>query len=248
MAQFTTQPHPLTRKLGALDQQIGTDVDQPIPRSSPWTWYIVGGRGSGKTSLLLNVLKHHLKGHFDTITLISKTYKNDIQTKKDLRRLVEELEEDGRVHQTLTEDLATDIIEEIEAFNEGFDRKKNKRAPRHLVIMDDQLSELPRGRMRSRINDLVVNGRHLNTSLIVLTQKYRSLPTTWRSNMQLLSFYSAANKKEVDSLIEDLNVDPDELRAKYEFATKGPKHFLHLNSFGSKPLMFKNFDLIINAV
>jgi hypothetical protein len=249
---FQTKPHALTRKLGAIDSQIHGDTAEPVPKDSPWLWLIVGGRGSGKTSLFLNVLRHHLRGHYDAIHLVSKTYKSDMESKRELRQLVEELEGDGRVYTTLTEDLAEELIEDIEAFNERWKaekkKKKNKRPPRHLVVLDDQLAQLPRGRLRSRINDLVANGRHLKTSLVVLTQKYTSVPTLWRANAQLVSLFHSANRREVEAAVGDFNADPADFLAKYEFATAEPKSFLHLNTFAERPIYYKRFDKITSPV
>lgn len=244
--EFHVTPHRLTKKLVPLDNQLNANLEEPLPKVSH-SWGIIGGRGTGKTSLVVNALKNHFRRYFDNIWLISKTAKGDSLTKQDLAALLEELEPENKFHTTLTDEVARDIIETVQSFNGNFDRRKAKREPRSLVILDDQLSNLPKGRMGSTINDLIVNGRHLRLSVWVLTQKYNSLPTLWRSNLQLLSVFGTQNKKELATLEEDLNIDRDKLHALFEFATMGRHSFLHLNFFANPPIAYRKFDRITEA-
>ena len=246
---FTTVPHPLTTALKQHDSQISGDLTEPIPRDVPWTWLIIGGRGTGKTSLLLSWLQT-MRSHYDTITLFSKTARNDAETKKPLKSLIQELETDGRFYTTLTEPDAVETMERVQEFNTAFDKKKRKRQPRHLVILDDQLANLPKGRFKSPINDLVVNQRHMKISLIVLTQAYRSIPTIWRANAQLVSFFPTASAKEYAALEDDLSLGADRLRRVYDYCcanatSEQGRLFLHINLFdAARPVFYKRFDRI----
>ncbi len=241
---YKTETNPLTKAMVPLDHQIHGQLDDPVPSQMSLCWIIVGGRGQGKTSLVLNWLKT-MKRKYDTIHLVSKTYKADMHSKKALKSLVEELEDDDHVHTEITDALATEMITEIQEYNESFDRKKHKREPAHLVILDDQLSSLPRGRLNSSILDLCVNGRHLRTTLVILVQKYYSIPTTIRANSQLITMFPTQSKREFKALEDDLNVDPTLLVSLYEFATSEERSFLHINLFGSRPVFYKKFDRII---
>lgn len=241
---LTSEPHPLTKALRQQDSQIHGDLSEPVPKL-PLTWLIVAPRGGGKTSMLLSWLDT-LRGYYDTITLFSKTARNDAESKKQLKSLVEELDEDGKFYTTLTEDNAVEVLERIQEFNNAWNKKKERREPRHLVILDDQLSSLPKGRFKSPINDMVVNQRHAKLSLAVLTQAYRSIPTIWRANAQLISFYPTASKKEYAALEEDLAVDADRLKRVYNYATDEPRSFLHINLFdAAHPIFYKKFDRIV---
>jgi hypothetical protein len=88
----------------------------------------------------------------------------------------------------------------------------------------------------------------MKLSLVVLTQAYRSIPTIWRANAQLVSFYPTASKKEYSALEEDLAVDADRLKRVYTYATQdAPAHrsFLHINLFdAAHPIFYKKFDRI----
>jgi hypothetical protein len=247
MSGLRSEPNPLTRALKQQDSQIHGDMSQPVPKQLPLTWLIVAPRGGGKTSMLLSWLET-VKGHFDTITLFSKTARNDAESKQVLRSLVDELDAEERFYTTLTEENAVETIERIQAYNDEWkqSKKKKKRQPMHLCIADDQLSSMPKGRYKSPINDLVVNQRHLKTTLVVLVQSFKSLPTIWRANAQLVSVWRTASKKEYQALEEDLAVDPERLRRVYEYATDEPRSFLHINLFdAAHPVFYKRFDRII---
>ncbi len=241
-----TEPHNLTKAIKALDTQLGSDIAEPVPMTSH-VWLVVGGRGSGKTTTALNVLNTR-RGEYDTIWLVSKTGRADGHSKKLLGELIEELEEDGQFHTTLDEETAQTIIERIQAFNAAYDGKR-KGGPRHLVCLDDQLSNLRQGQ-RSVVNDLVVNSRHLRMSLWVLTQQLRSVPPLWRANAQLISIWPTASSKEHRALFEELdNIPEAQLRQYLSFAHKADgkgKPFLHINVFdAANPLLFKRFDRIV---
>ena len=251
MSKFSVEKNPLSSKVAAIDNQISPHlIEQPLP-NLPKCWLIIGGRGSGQPTLALSALKHHFsepKPYFDNIFLVSKTYKNDMITKEILRELVEDLQDDpqGSLYETLTDDVATEIISKISAFNEGFDRKEHKRTPRNLVILDDQLSQLKRT-MTSPANDLIVNGRHLQVTVWCLTQKYYSIPPLWRANAQLISMFATQNKREFKALEDDLNIERKLLERLYKFATESDegRGFLHINLFKNPPIMYRKFDRII---
>lgn len=245
--ELHTEPHKLTQSVRALDTQLGSDLAEPVPLTSH-VWLLVGGRGSGKTTTMLNVLSTR-RGAYDTIWLVSKTGRSDSATKKMLAELIEELDEDGQFQTTLTEEVAADMVERLQQFNASWDATKKRRDPRHLCILDDQLSNIRQGQ-RSVINDLVTNSRHLKLSLHCLVQQFRAVPPLWRANAQLISIWPTASTKEHKALTEELdNIPPAKLQAYLSFAHKGDaqgKSFLHINVFdAANPLLYKRFDLIV---
>ena len=68
----------LNRK--ALDHQCNNDENSFIP-SSPFLMYVYGGIGSGKSSLLLNMLNDtkFYKHRFNKILILNSNYKNDLK-------------------------------------------------------------------------------------------------------------------------------------------------------------------------
>lgn len=229
----------------ALDRQV-IRTDEALPKGSPFIWIISGRKGSGKSSVLLNALKTKqnkggLAKFFSNIYMVSPTASHDTKFKK----LVDELNEDGKYYDTLNESTMTDIVDKIKQYNEA---EENQDVPiRNLLILDDCMASLPAGTQKSAtLNNLFILSRHHKLSIIVTTQKYNGLSRLIRTQADLVSFFRTDNKKELDSLLDDVNVNDDLLRALYEFATEGGKNsFLHINMLSNPVTYCKNFDKIL---
>ena len=232
-------------QLKALDKQV-IRTDEAIPKGSPFIWIISGRKGTGKSSLLLSALKtKQTKGglakFYDNIFLVSPTASHDIKFSK----LVSELEEDQKYYDILNENVMTEIMDKIKAYNED---EENQNKPIHnLLVLDDCLASLPAGTQKSAVlNNLFILSRHFRLSIIVTTQKYNGLSRLIRTQADLISFFRTDNKKELKSLLEDVNVDDALLENLYNFATGDDKNsFLHINMLSNPVTYYKNFDKII---
>jgi len=119
--------------------------------------------------------------------------------------------------------------------------------PNHLLILDDCLHMMPKSTEKSIINSLWTNHRHSKLSIWVACQNYnKGANTLVRNNADLLSIYRTENKHELDTIKEDLSIDHDLFNSVYDYATKEPYSFLHINlSSGSgRPIFYKKFDHI----
>jgi hypothetical protein len=237
---FQIIKHPITDKIKPLDKQIEeNDVDSALPKlSNNFMWIISGGAGSGKSNLLLNLLNiSHKQGglgkYYDKIYFISPT--GSLDPKFD--ELLEELEPDQKFDEL--NDYNIDCI--IKDIRSQEDFKKQH----YLLIMDDCLNELPSAISKSRIHQFIISRRHLHCSVIVLTQSYIRVPNLWRRNCNLISFFASNNRKEVQSLIEDINDDPDKMMNLLKFATQEPHSFLTIKMGVLKPIFYKKFDRIV---
>lgn len=247
MATFKTEPTKLSGYIRQLDEQQH-HTDQPLPETS-FVWGIVGARSAGKSSLILSLLDSPWgRKRFHNIFWCSQTWQSDVRSKAPLKELIDELDEDGKVFNDFSDEIAEGIIKRLEDFNDTFDRKKNGgKPPRSLIIIDDCLSSLPRNLMSSVANRLVVNGRHIGggCSVIVAVQKYTAIPVLWRQNLSLLSMFPSANKKDYDALLNDLTISPDLYARLTAFAWDRPRSFLHVNFLTTPPTFYKRFDKIV---
>lgn len=205
--------------------------DDPLLLQNKNSVYIISGRkGAGKSTLFMNLLqsKQAYRKRFENIFLISPTAKNDTKLKK----LVKELEEDNKYFDTFSEDLIKNILEQIEEDNDENDYKH-----RHLICLDDCVLDLSK-KKSSILNKLVIMSRHNNITLLILTQKYNAIPTIIRSNADLITFFNSLNKKEIQTLQEDINISSDLFKHVYNIAcmTKD-RGFLHINLM-SNPIKF----------
>lgn len=241
MDKFILKVNKISKDLKKLDNQV-VRSDDPLPKQDI-VWIINGGKGSGKSTMMLQVLKskNGYKKWFDNIYLISPTATRDSKFNK----LCEELQRDNKCFSTCDDETVDEVINRLKDFNESFDEKEEGRKPHSVVIFDDCLAFLPKSTQKSRFNELITTSRHLKTSVWILTQKYNKVNPLIRANMDMLSFFRTNNKRELDTLEEDVNVDKNLLHHLYEFATEEPNSFLHISFFGGKPSFFRKFDKII---
>jgi hypothetical protein len=242
MSKFTTRENALSCELAPLDNQVHK-TDDPLPLGH-LSYIFSGKKGSGKSTLILNLLKRKTSPyyrHFDNIFMVSPTAKRDPKFEK----LIEELQRDGKFYDTLDETTINDIIEKIKTFNDKFLEEHPKKKPFNLILLDDCIHMMPTSTQQSTIQQLFTNQRHLKVSLFVATQKLNKLPTLCRANADLISFFPNDNRKEFECLENEWSIDPKLLKSVYEFAIDQPNSFLHISFFGRKPTFFKKFDRII---
>lgn len=231
------EPSDLTDVLKALDHQV-VKSDDPIPKDNHFVWLISGAKGTGKSSLLLNVLRTFLRKQYNNIFLISPTAKRD----KKFKMLVDELEDDNKYYDALSEANLNEIMERITEYNANTKKAK----PHNLLILDDVATDLRSSGSKSLLNKIIITCRHMKTSVVILTQKYNKVNPLIRSNADILSIFRTQNKKELNTIIDDLPVKPDEFQVVYDYATtpddQNANPFLHVKLSGSRTDYYKNFD------
>lgn len=228
----------LSRIVKPLDNTYNGSDDPLLLQNNSCVHIISGRRGAGKSTLALSLLnsKRAWRKRFDTIFLISGTAKSD----RKFRKLVHELQEDGNFYDHLDEGVIQEIFQRCQEANHEKDGPK----PLHLVLLDDVIMDVPKSR-QSLFNTLVIQSRHHNLSICLITQKYNLVPTVIRSNADLISFFPSLNRKEVNTLQDDLNLSPQLFETVYGEATRGdPNSFLHCNLLAYPPVFYKKFDKI----
>jgi len=227
----------LTKVLAPFDnQKDSADSKSPLPLK-PCNMILCGGKGKGKTTLLLNLITRKESPwykHFHLIFLISPTARRDDK----LKELLEDIED--QYYDTLDNEVLTEICDRID----NFPWKKKKKKPSFLIIYDDCIHML-KGKRSSKINELATQNRHRNITNVYLLQKWNSfLPTLVRSNADCIAFWQTGNKKELDSFLEEQNDDEEKLMSLYKFATEEPYSFFFINQYHGKPRYYKRFDEI----
>jgi hypothetical protein len=232
-----TEKHHLTDKINALDSQIEENNDSDaIPKlKNNFFWIISGGAGSGKTTMLLNLLqiKHKEGGlgkFYKKIYLISPTHRLDNK----LEDLVEELGPE-QTYSELNDNTIQSITNDIK-------NTENFKKEHFLIIMDDCLGMMPNIMTKSKAHTMLISRRHLHATVICLVQSYVRIPNLWRRNANLISFFGTQNKKEIQSLIDDVNGDEELLRMVIEDATEEPHSFLTIKLNSGKPIFYKKFN------
>ena len=123
---FELQSNKLSEHLKPLDNQVDLGKDAPFPNSN-FLYLLIGGVGSGKTTLALSLLKIDkndggFRKQFNKIYVVSPTAKYDPKFEK----LIDEVDEDGNYYRECDDENIQEIIEKIENFNEEWKMKRKK--------------------------------------------------------------------------------------------------------------------------
>ena len=239
---ITQKPNKLSKELLPYDNTVVFD-ESPLPKK-PCNYCILGRKGCGKTTLFLNLLnKKHSPWNkmFHTIHLFSPTAEKDDK----MADLVDELMEDGQFFDELSDESIDVALENIEQFNKQWKEKKKKGKPCHLLVYDDCIHFL-KGKKSRKIDEIFTQNRHYGVYNIILLQKWNSyMPTIIRANLDCISFFGSANKKERKSFVDEMNMDEDLLERLIEYSTSEPYSFLHINMYSKPTRFYKKFDRLI---
>lgn len=118
-------------------------------------------------------------------------------------------------------------------------------ANRILVIFDDLVgSTLFSGSRGSYFKGVNTRHRHYSSSFIMVSQGYKEIPKTIRTNWTALIVFEIGNEKEVEVIYEEwpMGLRKDDWMELYQYATSEDHSFLYINFQKPKRLrMMKNF-------
>ena len=118
-------------------------------------------------------------------------------------------------------------------------------ANRILIIFDDLVgSTLFSGSRGSYFKGVNTRHRHYSASFIMVSQGYKEIPKTIRTNWTALIVFEIGNEKEVQVIYEEyaMGLKYDDWLELYKFATSDDHSFLYINFQKPKRLrMMKNF-------
>lgn len=127
--------------------------------------------------------------------------------------------------------------------------KSKHMANRLLIVFDDLVgSSLFSNRKDNPFKKLNSNHRHYSASLLMVTQAYKEIPKTVRTNFSCLIVFEIPNEKEIEVIFEENPnyLKRDEWHEAYEYATHGDHDFLFINYQKPKRLrLMKNFEQVI---
>jgi hypothetical protein len=179
---------------------IDETIPAPLPQQLNFFMLIAGKPASGKTSLILNLICKSNKVYnkkFDRIYVFSPsliTLKDD--PFGDLP--------DNQLHTELNKENLEQALTEIENTGEKI-----------LFIMDDVVNDMKKTGVLTLLNKMLMNRRHLagaggSASFIITTQIYNKVPITLRKTATQVILYSTKNKKEIDTIFDELILIPKE--------------------------------------
>jgi len=206
-------------KIRAIDKTITQDPDSALP-DLPFSWAIVGQRGSGKTSKLIQLLTHreYFFRKFDKIFIVSSTLYTDKKWQDHVN-----LDKLAGISVEFDEDIILDFAEQAEiAAHEGL---------HSCLIIDDFAMEL--GKSKALIRT-ILKGRHIHLSTFLLTQKFSLLNSAIRNNTECYTLYPTSSARELDFIKKELlepMLEDKEVRdvINATFKSGDPRSFLFIN-------------------
>jgi len=128
--------------------------------------------------------------------------------------------------------------------------KKSKHlANRILIIFDDLVgSSLFSGSRSNPFKKLNTTHRHYSCSMLMVSQGYKEIPKTVRTNWSCLLIFEIPNDKEIEVIYEEfpMGLKRDQWMQVYEYCTTGDHNFMFMNYQKEKRLrIMKNFDEVV---
>ena len=215
------------------DVCIHNQIEYPLPDRS-FFMTIIGSAGSGKTSLMVNLLRspqayrkayHHVHLIMPPNSLASL----DLKMFKNHDKVWPEL------------DWATlDKVHERAQASSDNDEFT-------LLVIDDQAAALKDREIQRLMKLLIYNRRHLRLSIIMLVQSYNTIPLPVRKTISHFAMLKFRNKKEYAAIFQELIfLDPETADRLMRFVFRERYDFLFCDV--EKSQFYRNFDRIkINA-
>ena len=210
-------------------------IPAPLPQSLNFFMLISGKPGSGKTTLILNLICKRGKMYnkkFDKIFLFSPS----LATMKD--NPFEELPEE-QVYSELSEDILDAVLEDIEETGEKV-----------LLLIDDCVNDIKKSAsLQRKMCKILMNRRHLcgsggSVSVILTTQVYNKIPAPIRKTASHICVYHTKNKKELETIFDELiTIDKKDYFDILNYTFKKKNDFLYLDVNKDHNNMFhRNFN------
>ena len=215
----------------------------PYIPDHPYRILIIGGSGSGKTNLLLNLIEN--QPDIDKIYLYAKDpYEAKYQYLIKIREKVSiDHHNDPRTYIEYSNDIH-DAYKTIDEYNPNKDNK-------NLIVFDMIADIINNTNLNSIVTELSIRGRKLNISLVFITQSYFKVPKDVRLNTSHFFIAKIPNKRELQQIAINHSSD---IRTKdftniYKECTAEPYSFLVNDTTlaSNNPLRFrKNLFNIYN--
>jgi len=163
-----------------------------------------GSAGSGKSSLLYSMIKEYQKQHYyDVIIVYNRCSDSDFvwegfQSKKT----------DVQIYNHYDNEELLDILKNLD--EEQQERRMAKPEKRRLLnvlfVFDDMIySGICSAYKKSAVDELVINRRHMNATVMITSQSYKALNQNIRTNNVSQMIVLRANAKDLQNIGEEHN-------------------------------------------
>ena len=211
------------------DRKIHEQIVSPLP-DRPFFLAIIGSAGTGKTSMLINLLssKQAYRRAFHAVHVVMPPHsvaslKNNIFRRHD------------KMHAELDWPTLDGVREAVKASAE--------KGMSSLLVLDDVTAALKDADIQRALRDLIYNRRHYRLSILLLVQSYNAAPLSLRKTLSHFLLFKPRNKKESTAIFEELiAMERTEAEALMRYVFDRPYNFLFADTGTGE--VYKNFDRI----
>ena len=172
----------------------------PYIPDHPYRILIIGGSGSGKTNVLLNLIEN--QPDIDKIYLYAKDpYESKYQY------LINKREGVGINHFNDPKAF-TDYSNDMHDVYKNIDEKNPDKENKILIVFDDMIADMIHNKkLNSIVTELFIRGRKLNISLVFITQSYFKVPKDVRLNTTHFFIIKISNERELQQVTQNHSSD-----------------------------------------
>ena len=202
--------------------EINHDPNWPYIPDHPYRILVIGGSGSGKTSVLLSLIKHQ-RPDIDKIYLYLK---DPLESKYQL--FINGREKVGTENLKISK-ILIDHSRKIDDVYENLENYNPAKKRRVLIVLDDMIADMESNkRFGPIVTELFLRCRKVNISLVFISQSYFKVRKTIRLNATHYFIMKIPNKRELQQIASEYSSDIDfkDFMKLYKDYTKEPYSFL----------------------
>lgn len=192
-----------------FDTLIQSDKDKtpknhPLVPQHPFRLLMIGGSGSGKTNLLLNLITKYF--YFDRIYVYAKCVDSEAKYLM-LQDFISKLEEKVNKQLRANSEIPQDLIKHVHIGT--FSNTLEDLVPAdelnpelyNLIVIDDMCTEMINDKSsHKRLSEHFIRGRKANCSYVYLAHSYFMIPKVMRLNTTDIILFPIDNMREIQAI------------------------------------------------
>jgi energy-coupling factor transporter ATP-binding protein EcfA2 len=190
---------------------------------------MIGRPGSGKSSILNSFFSSILKKVYHKVFLFIPNNSRASVKDSPFENILEE-QQFG--------ELTLENLENVMSIIKSSDKSKN-----NIIIFDDMTSHLKNPEVLKQLRELMMNKRHLRTSIVFLVQSFKSVDKTMRKLFDNFFIFKVSKEELMTIGDEIIEINKDVLMQISKMVYTEPYKYLFYNS--SSERLFDGFDEII---
>lgn len=221
------------------------DAPHPNLLKPPFSLLIIAKKGSGKSTITINLLKFY-KGMFHNRIIFSPTFNIDDNWRNAVKEKVIEPFKRGNIIGKYDEEKLTKIWKGIK--HENNDKETFGDKLKTLLIFDDVISDLNR-KKNTTMFKIARNHRHYAVSNIIISQEYVGLAPVIRKNATGIVILKTTDSLELKTILDQLSglVGRWRFLRMYLHCISKPFGFLFINKSAVKEdCYYCNFDILLD--